>query len=304
MKSMVRSPELPVFQLIGGTEEVRGKFAARLLAELDRQLLSATLLKCNDKTSQSTVASLVKQFDLVIVDGDVDFPMQQVHIGCGTEPVNANLGWNGGDVRQLRLFVEKLVKELNRIAGQIEVWACVLIGGRSSRMGRPKHLIREDNGTTWLERTTDILRPLVDGLVVSGAGLLPEKLSSITRLADVPGVAGPLTGVLAASRWQPMVTWLLVACDMPHISTEAVQWLLSGRKSGCWGRVPSLGEKDHREPLFAWYDFRAAHLFENQLYSGNLRIGGAAAHPKIENPVIPESIRYAWQNFNSPEQIQ
>jgi molybdopterin-guanine dinucleotide biosynthesis protein A len=90
---------------------------------------------------------------------------------------------------------------------------------------------------------------------------------------------------------------------MPHISTEAVQWLLSGRKSGCWGRVPRLAEKDHCEPLFAWYDFRAAQLFENQLYSGNLRIGGAAAHPKIENPVIPKSLRHAWQNFNRPDQI-
>lgn len=304
MKPMTHTPELPVFQLIGGTEEVRGKFTARLMAELDRQSLCATLLKCKDKTNQSTVASLVKQFDLVIVDGVVDFPMQKVEIGCGTEPANGNLGWSGGDDRQLRLFVEKLAKQLNRLVHQMEVWACVLIGGRSSRMGRPKHLIREDNGSTWLERTTDILRPLVDGLVVSGAGLLPEKLSSVTRLPDVPGVVGPLTGIIAASRWQPMATWLLVACDMPHISTEAVQWLLSGRKIGCWGRVPRLAEKDHCEPLFAWYDFRAVQLFENQLYSGNLRIGGAAAHPKIENPVIPESLCHAWQNFNSPDQIR
>ena len=32
------------------------------------------------------------------------------------------------------------------------VWGCVLIGGRSRRMGRPKHLI-EAGGCSWLERT-------------------------------------------------------------------------------------------------------------------------------------------------------
>lgn len=300
---MANIPELPVFQLIGGTEEMRGDFAAKLMAELDRQALTYTLLKCQGGASPSSVASLVKQFDLVLVDGVVDLPMQRMEIGGRPEPAGATLVWGGGDDRQMRQFVMELTKRLNRLAGQMEVWACILIGGRSSRMGRPKHLIRNDNGITWLERTTDILRPFVNDLVVSGAGHLPETLSSLTRLPDVPGVLGPLTGILAASRWQPVVTWLLVACDMPHISAEAVQWLLSGRKSGCWGRVPRLAVKNHCEPLFAWYDFRAAQLFENQLYHGNLRIGEAASHPKIENPVIPESLCHAWQNFNRPDQI-
>lgn len=301
---MTSIPEFPVFQLIGGNKELRREFTVRLVAELDRQALYASLLKCDERTSLSSVVSLVKQFDLVIVDGEIDFPMQRIIIGNRTEAKNGNLTWCGGDDRDLVEFVLKLIKELNKIARQAEVWACVLIGGRSSRMGRPKHLIEDGKGTTWLERTTEILYPLVDGLVVSGNGMLPEKLSSVTRLPDIPGVVGPLTGVIAASRWQPLVTWLLVACDMPHISTESVQWLLSERRAGAWGKVPRLAETDHCEPLFAWYDFRAAQLFEDQMYKGNLRIGGAAAHPKIENPVVPSSFRYAWQNFNSPDQVR
>ena len=134
--------------------------------------------------------------------------------------------------------------------------------------------------------------------------MLPAKLSDIVRLTDIPGVVGPLTGILAASRWQPTVTWLLVACDMPHITPEAIHWLLSGRRAGCWGRVPRLEGSKHCEPLFAWYDFRAAQLFEEQLYQGNLRIGGAASHPKIDNPLIPESLSYGWKNINTPQQLK
>ncbi len=293
---------LPVFQLVGGTAKLRTLFINKVTAELDHRSLRSTLLQGDDRIDRFTISVLVKQFDLVMVEGAVDFPVQQIEISSEIMVASGNLSWSGGDT--LQEFMTGLMAKLDSLERRMEVWACVLIGGRSSRMGRPKHLIKDDSGVTWLERTTDILRPLVDGLVVSGGGMLPEKLSSVTRLPDIPGVAGPLTGMLAASRWQPMVSWLLVACDMPHISTEAVQWLLSGRRPGCWGQVPRLAEKEHCEPLFAWYDLRAAQIFEGQLYSGNLRIGTAAAHPKIDNPSIPASLCHAWQNFNSPDQVR
>jgi hypothetical protein len=46
------------------------------------------------------------------------------------------------------------------------------------------------------------------------------------------------------------------------------------------------------------------HLFEEQLYAGNLRIGEAAASSRMEHPIIPENLRYAWGNINTPEQLQ
>ena len=215
-----------------------------------------------------------------------------------------SLIFTGGDDRVMEEFVGRLIVKLDMLQSQTPVWACILIGGKSSRMGRPKHLIEDGNGITWLERTIGVLGPLVDGLVVSGAGMLPERLIGMVRLADIPGVVGPLTGILAASRWQPLVSWLLVACDMPYITPEAVQWLLSGRRAGCWGRVPRLAVREHCEPLFAWYDFRAAQLFEQQAHDGNLRIGFAAYHPKVYNPVIPDSLSNCWKNINTADQIK
>ena len=247
--------------------------------------------------------SLVKLHDYVILDGGVDLPAQQIQLKSHGEPAQDSLVWTGGD-SALQQFTGLLVGRMDKLVCQTPIWGCILIGGKSSRMGRPKHLIEDKSKTTWLERTTDILCPLVDGLVVSGAGVLPEQLKDIVRLADVPGVVGPLTGILAASRWQPMVTWVLVACDMPHIEPKAIHWLISGRHAGCWGRVPRLAENTYCEPLFAWYDFRAAQLFEEQLLEGNLRIGNAASHSKIDNPVIPESLRSGWQNINTPEQLK
>ena len=196
------------------------------------------------------------------------------------------------------------LQALELSGGKTPVWGCILIGGRSSRMGQPKHLLTDDYGKTWLEHTVGILKPIVDGIVISGAGTLPESLTGMPRLVDIPGVVGPLTGILAASRWLPSVSWLLVACDMPYISAEAVEWLLSHRRPSDWGCVPRMIGASHFEPLFALYDPRAAGLFESQVLSGDMRMSRVARHPKITNPVIPELLRYGWENVNTPEQLQ
>jgi len=91
---------------------------------------------------------------------------------------------------------------------------------------------------------------------------------------------------------------------MPHVSVEAVNWLLAGRRPGCWGRVPKFSGNDRLEPLLAWYDFRAIHLFEEQLYTGTMRIGEAAGDMRIDHPTIPEELGYSWENVNTPEQLK
>jgi molybdopterin-guanine dinucleotide biosynthesis protein A len=301
---------LPVFQLSGKTKALRHEFTAELLAELARRSLSGIFLSKSDNRilTRYALISEIKLHDLVIIDAGLDFPVQQIHLG--THPYGdgkslpGSLVWAGGDGRAMQDFIDQLTKKLDQLVQQTPVWGCILIGGKSSRMGRPKHLIEDEKNITWLERTINVLRPLVDGLVVSGAGLLPEKLQDLVRLADIPGVVGPLTGVLAACRWQPTVSWMFVACDMPHITSEAIQWLLSSRRAGCWGRVPRLEGSKHCEPLLACYDFRAGPLFEEQFYNGNLRIGAAATHPKIENPVIPAVLHSGWQNINTPDELQ
>jgi len=181
--------------------------------------------------------------------------------------------------------------------------ACLLIGGRSSRMGRPKHLIRGVNGRTWVENTVSLLQPLTRDIVLSGGGDVPGSLGSLTRLPDVPGVQGPLTGILAAMRWKPDACWLLLACDMPNITPEALQWLVAARSPASWGTVPRLREDGFVEPLLALYEPQARKYFEELCVSGIFRISMVARQPRITTPVIPEVLCEAWSNINTPEEL-
>ena len=295
--------QFPVFQLCGGTGPQRNDFLEKLQNEFDLRHLYMTVVQ-QSLPPRFVLFSLTQQYDLVIVDGPVDYPTHKIFFGCTDESGESDIiCLDAGDV--LQDFLDKLLEKLQHILLQTPVWACILIGGRSSRMGQPKHLLTMQEGSTesWIERTVRFVQPHVDGVVVSGKGELPISLEHLERIPDIPGVAGPLTGVLSAMRWQPGISWLVIACDMPFISDDAINWLLKGRRPGCWGRFPRLRGSDFCEPLFSLYDGRTAHLLEDQLLTGNLRVGGIGKHQKIDNPTIPEKLCSAWKNVNTPEQL-
>jgi len=192
---------------------------------------------------------------------------------------------------------------LKRRCQATPVFAGVLIGGKSSRMGRAKHMIVSD-GRTWLRRTVDMLAPLCAKVVVLGAGELPEDAQDIVaRLPDAPGIEGPMGGALAAMRWAPQASWLLAACDLPFLTVQAVRWLLATREPGRWATLPKLEGSDGCEPLLAHYDFRCRMLLERLAYEGVLGLSEVAKHPKAAMIPVPMELAGAWRNCNRPADV-
>ncbi|NNK55742.1 MAG: molybdenum cofactor guanylyltransferase [Desulfofustis sp.] len=179
----------------------------------------------------------------------------------------------------------------------------VLIGGKSSRMGRPKHLIHHPSGETWLERSLTTLRPFVDELFISGAGEIPPVLRDTPRVDDLPGVQGPLAGIGALIRKRPFSSWLVLACDLPKLQAPAIAWLLNqrtGRYRAIIAKNPSTGRS---EPLLAWYDYRSGPLIENLIASGGSRARELVDNELTSQPWIPDDLAASWQNVNYPEEL-
>ena len=179
------------------------------------------------------------------------------------------------------------------------VLGCVLIGGRSTRMGQPKHLI-EENGKTWLQRTLELLQQVSTDVVIVGRGTVPKALEGFIRLPDVPDSEGPLAGILAAMRWAPFTSWLVTACDLADLSLAALRWLLSTRRPGVWAALPRLQGNVHVEPLLAHYDFRARSLLENLATRERHSLVDLASSSKVITPSPPSSLATAWRNVNTP----
>jgi len=183
------------------------------------------------------------------------------------------------------------------------VWGCVLIGGNSSRMGTPKHLL-EHRGSTWLEIAVNKLREKVDHVVISGKGVVPSSLTGIQVVQDVPGLKGPLAGVLAILRWKPEVSWLVTACDLPDLEAEALDWLLAMRKTETRAILPDLKGNQQLEPLLAYYDASCREYLEEIAANGTMRLSMLAGKPGVITPQPPLHLHGSWRNVNSPDEFE
>jgi molybdopterin-guanine dinucleotide biosynthesis protein MobB len=255
----------------------------------------------------SFLINLCDNHDIVLVEGHASTPIPKIWLlGSGFEVPPENRG------RVLQVLSRKqaavhpvlqtLLNWLEERQQQTPVWGCLLIGGKSSRMGRAKHLIEADS-TTWLEKAVFKMASHVQQVVLSGKGEVPDSLAALPRIPDIPGLAGPLAGMLAVMRWQPAVSWLVMACDLPAVQPESLQWLLERRSPGVRAILPDLNGNGHIEPLLAWYDYRCQSLLENIAGSGSLRISGLAGRQGICHFQPPKELHPSWQNINTPAEL-
>ncbi|PIE55804.1 MAG: hypothetical protein CSA34_07215 [Desulfobulbus propionicus] len=186
------------------------------------------------------------------------------------------------------------------------VWACILIGGQSSRMGEAKHLLPalNRNDATWLENTVAIVAPLVDQVILSGRGQVPDSLGALPRLVDTPGLAGPMAGILAAFRYNPGVHWLVLACDLPCLQSEAIRWLLARKRAGVRAILPILPGRDGVEPLFALYSPQCGPILEDLAAKGQRRLSRLNEYQAVETPSPPSRLHRSWCNVNTPVELR
>ena len=181
-------------------------------------------------------------------------------------------------------------------------YAAVLIGGQSSRMGYPKSLLRA-GGEFVLERIVAAAGEVSREVVLVGEAPLPAgELATLRRIQDAPDVEGPLGGLLAALRWRPRANWIVISCDAPFLSADALRWLLAQAKPGAIAVLPHLDSPETPEPLIALYTPKARSVFEQATRAGERSLRRIMVGKRIHSPRVPENLRKAFVNINTPEE--
>lgn len=117
----------------------------------------------------------------------------------------------------------------------------VLAGGRGRRLGTDKATL-EVAGQRQVDRVVARVRPL-GGTVVVARGDRPLAVASTTEVADEPGVAGPLAGVLAGLAAVRSDHAAIVAVDLVAPSATLFAALFGHvRARGLTGAMPLVGE--------------------------------------------------------------
>lgn len=117
----------------------------------------------------------------------------------------------------------------------------VLAGGRGRRLGRDKATL-EVAGQRQVERVVARVRPL-GGTVVVARGDRPLAVTSTVEVADEPGVAGPLAGVLAGLAAVRSEHVAIVAVDLVAPNATLLAALAAHvRARELTGAMPLVGE--------------------------------------------------------------
>lgn len=251
------------------------------------------------------LARLPRGLDLVLVEGHKGVGIARITLEEGRGKKKGSSGARFTLYREDPACLESFLSVISSLLAQWHlrrrVHAGLLMGGRSSRMGRPKGLLRA-GGRTLLERTFATLSDVTHHTVLIGQGDLPAALGHEIRLADVQGVPGPLGGMLAAFRWAPDCAWIITAVDMPFMSVEACRWLLKQRRPGAWAVLPRLSDNGRVEATAALYEPMIFDYAESLAQRGVSALQAIGDHPKAIKPLVPSELAPQWRNVNTMEQ--
>jgi molybdopterin-guanine dinucleotide biosynthesis protein A len=180
----------------------------------------------------------------------------------------------------------------------------VLVGGRSSRMGRDKALLPFRGGA----------------LVQSVARAVSEAVGSATLVGDpgrygalgypvIPDLQpgeGPLGGILTALRHSGADWNFIAACDMPQLRPETLRELIGKLLDApLYAQLEAdallpVGPQGRAEPLCALYHRRCAKAFEDAFAAGVRKITAALENLRTIRMHVAEVSFF--QNVNTPEE--
>jgi molybdopterin-guanine dinucleotide biosynthesis protein A len=146
--------------------------------------------------------------------------------------------------------------------------AIILSGGKSSRMGTNKALLKINEKTN-IERITDTLKMSFNDIILVTNNPEHYQFLGLQMVTDIYPDQGPLAGIHAGLLASKFDVNFIAACDMPFVSGELAEVLVN--QCGDYDAViPIINGRQH--PLFAVYQKRVTEEIAHSIEAGRLRI--------------------------------
>ncbi|MFO1442160.1 molybdenum cofactor guanylyltransferase [Bacillus sp. Bva_UNVM-123] len=180
-------------------------------------------------------------------------------------------------------------------------------GGKSSRMGTNKALLKIGEKTV-IEQIADELKKVVSSIIIVTNTPSEYEFLGLPIVEDKWKGMGPLAGIHAGLNATKTDKNLVVACDMPFISSELGAVLLNYLHD-YQAAVPQISGQLH--PLFAAYRKDVKEEINNSLQNEQLRIRYFLQH--VQAKIVTEDdlneLKFPFQashffNMNHPEEFE
>ncbi len=146
----------------------------------------------------------------------------------------------------------------------------ILVGGRSSRMGRAKALL-EVGQETLLSRTVRVVRQAtLEPVLLGECADYDDHVPEVPRWPDEPAGMGPMGGLAALLRRGG--TSILVGCDMPALNATDLIRLAAHPNAPLVAPHRDVSPHQGWQPLFARYDETALETVRDALAARRLSL--------------------------------
>ena len=166
-------------------------------------------------------------------------------------------------------------------------------------------------GISLRERAREVLKPFCEQVFIS---LRISEADVIDQLSDDPDQTGPAAALLSAYRNSRDCDWLVLACDFPFVTPNAVRELIRHRDQAadviCFSSAhDSVHDSAHEDgtqheipqPLFAVWTPQALAVLEENVSNG--KTGPNATLKDIESLILKPSQDRWLMNANDPETL-
>ncbi len=177
----------------------------------------------------------------------------------------------------------------------------VLAGGKSLRMGNPKDKINW-HGKEQRYYAADLLAPFCENVFIScRQDQLEHFDTDYNALTDTFLNMGPFGGILSALRAQRDKAWLVVACDLPLLDKNSLEFLIRSRDAEKAATTYESPFDGLPEPLITIWEPKSYPLLLNFLGLGNTcpRKVLINSDTLILKPNNPDAL----MNVNTPEEM-
>ena len=176
----------------------------------------------------------------------------------------------------------------------------VLAGGKSSRMGSDKGLLKIDD-TTFIERIIEAMKPLVNQIIIVSNNPEYDQFG-YTRIEDDIKDSGPLAGLYSGLKHSNSEFNLILSCDIPLIKTEMLKMLVEADYKN--NEVTQIECNGKTMPLIAIYQKKCMHKCLELLQQGERRLRIAVNQMKTNTILIDTEFDVFVQNINTKEDLK
>ncbi|MEI7526218.1 MAG: molybdenum cofactor guanylyltransferase [Mariniphaga sp.] len=181
-----------------------------------------------------------------------------------------------------------------------KITGIVLAGGRSSRMGEDKSLMRL-NGKTLIEYSIDALRPICEKVIISSNNPNYDFTGCEVWPDELPDQA-PIIGIYSCLKRSETELNIILSCDIPLMSASMIGFLLA--KSADYDITVPVHDNGQIEPLCGVYKKSSLEILKEFIESGNFRLNDCirlASYQFIPvDAQIPCNTPNLFLNINTP----